>query len=125
MKTRPHKCQDCPRSFATKGGLATHSRSHALHNQRAESVEAGRRARERKDGLTPPGVQQSIPIDLDTRNAITWDGETLADLARKRDAIDRAIASLVTGERDAGAPWSEIGRALGVSKQAAQQHYGK
>lgn len=47
---------------------------------------------------------------------------SIAD-ARRR-GIEREIESLVTQARQDGVPWSEIGAALGVTKQAAQQKYG-
>jgi hypothetical protein len=49
----------------------------------------------------------------------------LPALARERDAVEQSIRLQVATARDAGASWAEIGRALGVSKQAAQQRYGR
>jgi hypothetical protein len=40
-----------------------------------------------------------------------------------RDA-DQALAAAVRQVRDGGATWGEIGRRLGVSRQAARQRYG-
>ncbi|MCW2787153.1 MAG: hypothetical protein JWP74_3670 [Marmoricola sp.] len=53
------------------------------------------------------------------------DEYSLADLARKRDSIERTIAAIVLYRRAAGDSWRAIADALGVSKQAAQQRYGK
>lgn len=44
-----------------------------------------------------------------------------ADLAR----IEHDIESAVTDDRLAGVPWSAIGGALGMTRQAAQQRYGR
>ena len=38
-------------------------------------------------------------------------------------ALDRDVLEKVRRARDAGASWSDIGSALGVSKQAAQQKF--
>jgi hypothetical protein len=36
----------------------------------------------------------------------------------------RNVVMAIDFARDSGASWSQIGRALGISKQAAQQRYG-
>lgn len=41
------------------------------------------------------------------------------------DAKQAEIRTLVRMARNENVPWSVIGRALGMSKQAAQQRYGK
>lgn len=45
-------------------------------------------------------------------------------LGRRRTETEAAIAAVVGTAREAGAPWSAVGAALGVSAQAAQQRYG-
>ena len=42
-----------------------------------------------------------------------------------RDALEREIRTATYVARKAGLSWSAIGEALGVSKQAAQQRYGR
>jgi len=42
-----------------------------------------------------------------------------------RAAADDRIATLVGAARMAGASWSQIGAALGVSRQAAHERYGR
>ncbi|HEY9522301.1 MAG TPA: hypothetical protein VIR33_03610 [Thermopolyspora sp.] len=50
----------------------------------------------------------------------------LAELVELRDHLERAIAEAVTIQRGRwGRSWAEIGRGLGTTRQAAQQHYGK
>lgn len=44
-----------------------------------------------------------------------------AALARLADA---RLADIVASARKNGASWAQVGRAIGVSKQAAQQRYG-
>lgn len=50
---------------------------------------------------------------------------SLRDAAIERDAINARITLEVVSARDAGASWTEIAMPLGISKQAAQQKYGK
>jgi hypothetical protein len=45
-----------------------------------------------------------------------------ADEARE---VERLTADWVQKARDAGASWQQIGDALGVTRQAAQQRYGR
>ena len=61
------------------------------------------------------------------RRGWTVDDRTkrLADLRAEVSRIEYEIESAVTDDRLAGVPWSAIGGALGMSKQAAQQRYGR
>lgn len=49
----------------------------------------------------------------------------LADLKAELARIEFDIERAVTDDRLAGVAWSAIGGALGMSKQAAQQRYGR
>jgi hypothetical protein len=49
----------------------------------------------------------------------------LRDSAIERDAIMDQIGRDVASAKAAGASWANIGMALGMSKQAAQQKYSK
>lgn len=50
----------------------------------------------------------------------------LAELVALREDLERAITEAVTIQRGQwGRSWAEIGRGLGTTRQAAQQHYGK
>ena len=51
-------------------------------------------------------------------------GAALAATAALRDAADRRLFELVGFAREAGASWSSIGEALGVTTQAVHQRYG-
>jgi hypothetical protein len=51
-------------------------------------------------------------------------GAALAATASLREAADRKLFELVGFAREAGASWSSIGEALGVTTQAAHQRYG-
>lgn len=60
------------------------------------------------------------------RRLVDADPEDLAQLVRARDELNAVIASAVPAMRDRyGWSWAEIGRALGVTRQAAQQAYGR
>lgn len=54
------------------------------------------------------------------------DIEALADLVALSSVIDDAISAAVRGLRNANPPysWADIGRVLGITKQAAQQRWG-
>ena len=49
----------------------------------------------------------------------------LHGLAALATLVDDLIAEAVTEARDEGYPWAPIGQAIGMTKQAVQQRYGK
>lgn len=51
--------------------------------------------------------------------------DELEGLAMLNSLMSDTIKWVVDERRAQGASWSEIGRALGISKQAAQQRFGK
>lgn len=50
---------------------------------------------------------------------------TLAQLALADDALDAARRQLVLAARELGVTWARIATALGVSRQAAHERYGR
>jgi len=58
------------------------------------------------------------------RRIAAGDIESLALMAELADTIDISIRDAVTGLREHGYSWAEIGSRLGVSRQAAQQRWG-
>lgn len=55
------------------------------------------------------------------------ESEALQAVEAARDRLLRAeaeLASAVAGARDRGCSWSQVGRALATSRQAAQQRFG-
>lgn len=58
------------------------------------------------------------------RRAAEIDPSELVELVRLRDDLDDAIHMVVAGVRRSGATWEEIGSALGMTRQAAQQRWG-
>lgn len=57
--------------------------------------------------------------------AESWSHDHLHGLAILATVVDDLIARGVHEQRLEGASWREVGEALGISKQAAQQRYGK
>lgn len=65
---------------------------------------------------------------LDRAAAAGRDGEFLDELEQLRWVVrdlEVAIGTAVTTARANGASWSEVGFALGISKQAAWEQHGK
>ena len=50
--------------------------------------------------------------------------EVLTELSDRRAALDLRIAAEARAARTVGATWNEIGRTLGMTRQAAQQRFG-
>jgi hypothetical protein len=88
-----------------------------------------------KNPLTPKGLRPVVENDAYAafahrvlrayaRRIASGDIESLALMTRLADDIDTAIAEAVTGLRDFGYSWADIGTRLGVTRQAAQQRWG-
>jgi len=58
------------------------------------------------------------------RRVAAGDIESLALMAELANTIDSSIRDAVTGLRAHGYSWADIGSRLGVTRQAAQQHWG-
>jgi hypothetical protein len=59
------------------------------------------------------------------RRIATGDIEALTLMTDLADEIDSAITQAVTGLRESGYSWAEIGSRLGITRQAAQQRWGR
>lgn len=59
------------------------------------------------------------------RRVATGDIEALTCMAALADDIDTAIGIAVIGLRQHGYSWADIGTRLGVTRQAAQQRWGR
>ncbi len=59
------------------------------------------------------------------RRIAIGDVEALTLMTDLADEIDTAISQAVTGLRATGYSWAEIGSRLGVTRQAAQQRWGR
>lgn len=51
------------------------------------------------------------------------DPEDLAEMVELRGEVDKAIAEAVAGMRARGVPWSDIGRATGMTRQSAHERW--
>ncbi|SRR6266851_6991301 len=60
-----------------------------------------------------------------SRRVAVGDVESLAQMISLSDDIDNAIRQAINGLRAAGYSWAEIGARLGITRQAAQQHWGR
>ena len=60
-----------------------------------------------------------------TRRVADGDVEALTLMTDLAAEIDSAISQAVTGLRGFGYSWAEIGSRLGVTRQAAQQRWGR
>ena len=88
-----------------------------------------------KNPLTPNGLRPVVENDAYAafarrilrayaRRIASGDIESLTLMTRLADDIDTAIGEAVTGLRDFGYSWADIGTRLGVTRQAAQQRWG-
>lgn len=68
--------------------------------------------------FSPPVLERELRLNLTARNAL----RALRTLER---TLEVEYAILVASLRFEGESWSEIGKVLGMSKQAAQSRYGK
>jgi hypothetical protein len=59
------------------------------------------------------------------RRVATGDVEALTLMLGLSSEIDSAISKAVTGLREFGYSWAEIGSRLGITRQAAQQRWGR
>jgi hypothetical protein len=59
------------------------------------------------------------------RRVATGDVEALTLMTGLADEIDTAISQAVQGLRTFGYSWAEIGTRLGITRQAAQQRWGR
>ena len=59
------------------------------------------------------------------RRVATGDVEALAPMLALSRSLDEAIGQAVTGLRQFGYSWAEIGARLGLTKQAVHQRWGR
>ena len=59
------------------------------------------------------------------RRIATGDVEALTPMLGLSAEIDTAISQAVSGLREFGYSWAEIGSRLGITRQAAQQRWGR
>jgi hypothetical protein len=109
---------------ALNGPLVT---SHPASSGRPDTV---------KNPLTPNGAGRVVENDeyaafarrvlrAYARRVATGDVEALTLMLGLSAEIDTAIARAVTGLREFGYSWAEIGSRLGITRQAAQQRWGR
>jgi hypothetical protein len=75
---------------------------------------------------TPAGLEEDVTAFLGRLRELTTErpAAVLGELRRIERATDDLLAESVQNARRAGRSWSEIGSALGMAKQSAQQRFG-
>jgi hypothetical protein len=91
---------------------------------------AGRRSKRPRRDVETVGPRGFIPaaarfIRAAGRRAGEGDEFELAELAGLQAVLDEAIAAAVQGQKSYGKSWAHIGRALGISREAAWQRWGR
>lgn len=71
-----------------------------------------------------PTAHQPVPPPPPSRSTV-GSVDNLHALVRQRRLLDQRLAQAVMDARDAGATWTSLARALGVSPQAVQKRYAK
>src|ERR1019366_3853883 len=51
--------------------------------------------------------------------------DAVADIAKLRQEVEASLVAAVAASREAGAPWTALGVKRGVSRQPAQERYGR
>jgi hypothetical protein len=59
-----------------------------------------------------------------SRRIATGDIDAITGMAALADDLDAAIRRAITGLRQRGYSWAEIGARLGITRQAVQQRWG-
>jgi hypothetical protein len=89
------------------------------------------------DGLTPKRRRRPVTENSEyaafarrvlraySRRVAIGDVDSLAHMISLADDINDAISQAVSGLRDTGYSWAEIGSRLGITRQAAQQRWGR
>jgi hypothetical protein len=75
-----------------------------------------------------PSLQHQLHVLSQQHNILSGIGEALEERQRlqaETERIDERITSLVAAAREYGITWHQIGRVLGMSKQAAWERFGK
>lgn len=88
---------------------------------------ASRSKIKREDGTWRARVKQILSNAASSLGDSSHGDHELIGLARASTLLDELTREAVDRARSGDAPlsWAEIGAALGVSKQAAQQRYGR
>lgn len=75
------------------------------------------------ESVVAPRAQKPLPATPHRRSTV-GSVDTVHALVRQRRLLDQRLAQAVMEARDAGATWTSLARALGVSPQAVQKRYG-
>lgn len=91
--------------------------------QQARKTEDERKSA--SDGQKAVDFAERIIIAASRKISTEWDLDSLRSLARLRQSVDSAERDVVARLREEGEySWTDIGDALGITRQAAQQRFG-
>jgi len=103
--------------------LSSPSSQTAGHNTVKNALTAKRRGRVRENDEYAAFARRVLRAYA--RRIADGDVEALTLMTDLADEIDAAISQAVQGLRGFGYSWAEIGSRLGVTRQAAQQRWGR
>jgi hypothetical protein len=120
--------------FTGRGGRSRQM-THLMADQASGAGDPGERSSV-KARLTPNRRRRTVENDeyarfvrrvvrAYARRVAGGDVDALADMTGLATELDEAIGRAVIGLREAGYSWAEIAARLGVSRQAAQQRWGR
>lgn len=90
-----------------------------------QSVKTPEERRSASDGLKAVEFAERIIIASGRQITSEWDIDSLKALARLRDVVADVTTKAVTSMRaEGGYSWADIGNALGITRQSAQERFG-
>jgi hypothetical protein len=91
-----------------------------------QSVKAPEERKSASSGLKSVEFAERIVIAAGRKIEAEWDLDSLKALARLRSTVDDAMHQAVTRMRaEGGYSWADVGTALGITRQAAEQRFGR
>ncbi len=78
-----------------------------------------------RSSRTPSSAHSPRASCAHSRRIATGEVESLTHMIKLSDDVNDAVQLAVDGLRPAGYSWTEIGDRLGVTRQAAQQRWGR
>jgi hypothetical protein len=123
----PTECEWCPEGYCERLSTGQTTQSHPASLTGPNTVNTSltpnraRRVAENDDyAAFAPRILRAY-----ARRIADGDVEALTLMLGLSVEIDTAISQAVTGLREFGYSWAEIGARLGITRQAAQQRWGR
>ena len=113
-----------PPHQGTEEGAGTHDQRHLRHTIQCQGlVDTKAAGAGRRDDEYAAFVRRVIAAY--SHRVAAGDIDAISDMTRTAAESDDAISQAVTGLRAAGHSWADIAARLGVTRQAAQQRWGR